>query len=328
MNKKRFGIFSILIVLMTFVLVACGEEGEGTNQSSDIVIGTGGTAGTYYVIAAAMGSAINENSDLNVVVQPTNGSIENINLVNSGEAQLGMSNSDGVYFAENGTEMYEDSGPLNIKGLMSLYMSAGQIATLEGSGIETYADLKGKHVVLGPPSTTIVEMSKAILRAYGIDPETDITPHYLSFDEGLGKLTDGEVDATFFVAGVPTSAMINATSTNDVVLVDIDDHIIEEISNKYSYYEPYVIEAGTYTGTDKDINTFKIMTEIFINGDVADEVAYEFVKTALENLDSYKDAHAVGEEINPEQAARTSAELHPGAAKYYEEIGVLGSGGN
>ncbi|GAB6108170.1 TAXI family TRAP transporter solute-binding subunit [Fusibacter bizertensis] len=316
-------ILSLLLVLMMILATACSGS-DTPVAKTDVVIGTGGTAGTYYVVAAAMASAINNHSEkLNVIAQPTKGSVENLNLTNTGDIQMGFSNSDGVFFAANGTGMYEETGKQDISGLMSLYMSAGQIAAMKDSGIETYADLVGKKVCLGPPSTTIVEMSKAILLAYGIDPEKDITPYYLSFDEGLQKLTDGEIDASFFVAGVPTAAMINATSTGKVTLVNVDEAIINQIAAEKPYYVPYVIPAGTYKGTDKDINTFKIMTEIFVSNKVSEDVAYEFVKQALENIADYKEAHVVCSEITPESAAVTSAPLHPGAAKYFKEIGVI-----
>lgn len=337
-NKILVGLL-VLMLMSTFVLSGCseatneGEEAEEENgeisdansgEKSDVVLSTGGTSGTYYVVAAAMASTINNHSEsINVIAQPSKGSVENLNLANAGEIEMGMSNSDGVYFGANGTHIYEESGSLNISGLMSLYMSAGQMATMKDSGIETYADLEGKKVVLGPPSTTIVEMSKAILRAYGIDPEEDITPLYLSFAEGLQKLTDGEVDASFFVAGIPTSAMINATSTGEVTLVDIDQDIVDKIDSEYPYYQPFIIPAGTYNGIDKDVKTFKIMTEIFVNSDISEDVAYEFVKQALENVDEYKDAHVVIQEIKHETVANTSAELHPGAAKYYKEKGII-----
>lgn len=320
MKKKIVSIVTTLLLSVS-VLTACGSS---TTQKTDIVLGTGGTAGTYYVVAAALASTINKHSEkINVIAQPSKGSVENINLTNTGDIQMGFSNADGVYFAANGENMYKETGKQNISGVMSLYMSAGQIATLNTSGISTYADLKGKKVCLGPPSTTIVEMSKAILLEYGIDPEKDITPYYLSFDEGLQKLTDGEIDATFFVAGVPTSAMMSAASTGRVTLVDIDKEVIDAIAAEKSYYVPYVIPAGTYTGTDKDINTFKIMTEIFVNNDVPEEAVYEFVKLALENLEEYKDAHVVIKEITPEMSWKTSAPLNPGAEKYFKEIGVM-----
>lgn len=111
--------------------------------------------------------------------------------------------------------------------------------------------------------------------------------------------------------------MISATSTGKVTLVDCDKQIIDKIAAEKSYYIPYTIPAGTYKGTDKDINTLKIMTEIFVNKDVPEDVVYEFVKQALENVADYKDAHTVGAEINAETAAKTSAPLHPGAEKEY-----------
>jgi len=318
--KKR--IVSLMIALCLVILTGC--SGNSGNKKTDLVIGTAGTSGTYYVVAAAMAASVNNHSEkINVIAQPSKGSIENINLVNTGDVQLGMSNADGVYFAANGVGMYEETGKLNVSGLMSLYMSAGQMAAMKSSGIENYGDLKGKKVCLGPPSTTIVEMSKSILLEYGIDPEKDITPYYLSFDEGLQKLTDGEIDATFFVAGIPTAAMISATSTGKVTLVDVDEAIINKIAEEKPYYIPYTIPGGTYTGTDHDINSFKIMTEIFVNSDVPEDVVYEFVKQALENIEEYSDSHTVCAEILPETVANTSAELHPGAAKYYKEIGVI-----
>lgn len=345
MKKKFLLIMCLSVLCLTLILfVTLTGRGGSTSDSNssnaalgggttarsnggmktDLIIGTGGTAGTYYVVAAAMAQAVNNHSAmLNIIAQPTKGSVENINLCSTRDIQMGMSNADGVYWATTGTGTYEAIGEQNVSAVMSLYMSAGQMSTLKSSGIETYGDLKGKKVCLGPPSTTIVEMSKSILRAYGIDPEKDITPFYLSFDEGLSKLTDGDIDATFFVAGVPTSAMINACSTGNVTLVKVDDVILNNVAEENPYLTPYIIPAGTYKGIDEDIKTLKIMTEYFVNNDVSEEVVYEFVKTAIENRAEFQNAHTVCTEITPENAAATISRLHPGAEKYYREIGLL-----
>lgn len=312
-------LFTLLALMLTLALAT-----SSAMAITEINMGTGGTAGTYYVVGAAMAAAINAATDkIEVVVQPTKGSIENINLCDAGDIQMGMSNSDGVYWAGTGTGSYADLGEQNIAGLMSLYLSAGQMSTLANSGITNYGDLKGKKVCLGPPSTTIVEMSKAILKEYGIDPEKDITPYYLSFDEGLTKLTDGEIDATFFVGGIPTAALVNASSTGNVVMVEADPAILEKVAAENVYYTPHTIPAGTYKGTDQDIHTLKIYTEIFVNKDVPEDAVYEFVKVALEQVETYRTAHTVAAEINPETACKTSAPLHPGAERYYREIGVI-----
>ena len=330
MRKPMTILFCLALALC---LVAPGVFAQGGGEATadkpakivktDIILGTAGTAGTYYVVGAAMAQAINNNSQLlNVIAQPTKGSIENINLTNTGDIQMGMSNADGVYWATTGTGTYQKAGAQNLSAVMSLYMSAGQMATLKNSSIMTYADLKGKKVCLGPPSTTIVEMSKAILRGYGIDPEKDITPFFLSFDEGLAKLTDGDIDASFFVAGVPTAAMINAASTGNIRFVTASDEVLGKVEAANPYFVRYSIPAGTYKGQDTDVPTLKIMTEVFVNNDVPEAVVYEFVKQALEHTDQYLSAHVVVKEINVKNAASTISKLHPGALKYYKEKGV------
>jgi TRAP transporter TAXI family solute receptor len=301
------------------------EQGGNTGQRQpvSITIGTAGTAGTYYVVAAAMAQTINKFSDfLNVTAQSTKGSVENINLANTGEIELGMSNSDGVYWATTGTGTFQGNQQ-NISMVMSLYLSCGQMATLKKSNINSYSDMRGKKVCLGPPSTTIVEMSKAILRAHGIDPEKDIRPYYLAFDEGLAELIDGTLDATFFVAAAPTAAMVNACSTGTIRMIDVSEDIINQVSGENPYFTPYVIPKGTYGGVDYDVHTLKIMTEIFANNNVAEDVIYEFVKQAVEHNDDYAGSHVAAQEINLATAAASISKYHPGAVKYYREKGVL-----
>ncbi|WP_426350236.1 TAXI family TRAP transporter solute-binding subunit [Alloiococcus sp. CFN-8] len=308
----------------TMTLTGCSASSGESGGKEDLIMGTGGTSGTYYIVGVAMGQTVSDKSEkANIIVQSSLGSMENINLTNINEMQLGFSNADGIYYAYNGTEVYEESGKQDILGVMTLYTSMGQMVTKANSGIKSYGDLKGKKVCLGPPSTTIIEMSKAILKAYGIDPEKDIEPYYLSFEEGITKVTDGELDATFFVAGTPTAALMNAASTVDMALVQADTEVLEEVVKEHPYFSPHIIPAGTYKGIDYDTNTLKIMTTIFTNSQTSEEAIYDFVKAALENIDNYVNSHEVVKEITPESAADMVIPLHPGAEKYYKEIGVL-----
>ena len=316
---KKGVILLLALSLALSNLFAMGESDTG----NDLIMGTAGTSGTYYVVGAAMGAAVNNaNPNINVIVQPTKGSVENLNLANSNDIQLGFSNSDGVYWALTGTGNYEKTGKLNIKQVMYLYTSHCQMATRGNSGIKTYADLKGKKVNLGPSGQTIIECSKAILRAYGIDPENDITPYYLSVEEGFNKLIDGEIDATFWAAAYPTAGMINASSTSDVVLVDIDPEILAQVCEENPFYRPGIVPAGTYKGTDKDTNVIIMDTELFASADAPEEAIYQFVKTALEHKEDYVTAHVSCQEITPENAARVNIDVHPGALRYYEEVGL------
>ena len=346
----------ILTLAMVFTLAACGSSNEpaatpantgtntntntntntGTNTSTDsgtssgkhydITLGTAGTTGTYYVVGAAMANAINAaNSNLTVVAQATNGGVENINLILAGQMEMGFTNADAAYWScyGGGTgyySVYEKAG--NVRGVMRLYESQGHMITLANSPINSYADLKGKKVCLGPPSSTIPAMSIAILEAYGIDPEKDIEASYYFIAEGLEKLADGVIDATFFVASAPTSGLTSAAATTALKFVDADPAILEKVCEKYPYYSITKTKEGAYSNMNI-VNTLKIYTEIVCGAEVPEEAVYNFVKTALESIDTYVDAHVACQEINPETASQASAELHPGALKYYKEIGVI-----
>src|SRR5690625_4952659 len=122
------------------------------------------------------------------------------------------------------------------------------MAVKSGSGIESYADLKGKSVNLGPKGSTITEMSRIILEYYGVDPDEDINGLYLDFAEGGTKLRDNDIDATFYVAGIPTAGLIELSTGTDIELLTLDEDIAEAIVEEYPYYDRLVIPAGTYNG--------------------------------------------------------------------------------
>lgn len=337
---KKIGAI-LLSLALVLSLAACGSTASGSTPSAteggsanapaasanqyDITLGTAGTTGTYYVVGAAMANAVTTaNSNLTVVAQATNGGVENVNLILSGDMEMGFTNADAAYWScyGGGTGFYAAyANAGDVRGVMRLYESQGHMITLAGSDINSYADLVGKKVCLGPPSSTIPAMSIAILEAYGIDVETDIEASYYSIAEGLEKLADGVIDATFFVASAPASGLTSQAATTDLKFVDADPEILAKVCEEYPYYSPCVTKEGAYP-TMNSVNTLKIYTEIICGANVPEEAVYEFVKNSLETIDTYVDAHVACQEINAETASQASAELHPGALKYYQEVGV------
>jgi|SRR5699024_1488645 len=305
-------IFGIIAVM----LIGCGEE-----DSDNVVIGTAGSSGTYYAVGSGMSDIINKNSDINSVSQGTDGATENVRLVNSGEIDIGFGNWDALTFGYEGTEDFDEEQ--NIVELMSLYRSAGQMAVKEDSGIEDYEDLEGKKINLGPKGSTITNMSEIILEYHGIDIEDDIDAYYLAFDEGGTKLQDNDLDGTFYVAGVPTSGLIDLSTSSDIRLLTIEDEVIDEITDEYPYYEKVTIPADTYEGVDYDVDSLQLWTSLMVSPDMSDETAYEVVETLMDNVEEFQEVHSVGEDIKLENAAKSPIPLHPGAEKYYEEQDVL-----
>lgn len=341
MKRKNTGL-AMLVLAAVFMTAACSPTGvnsttgnsgstaaEGASSGGthyDLTLGTAASTGTYYVVGAAIANEVNtKNPDLTVVAQTTNGGVENVNLCMSGEMDLGMTNADAAYWSSHGGgsgfyEIYAEPG--NVKGVMRLYESQGHMITTANSGIETYEDLRGKTVCLGPPSSTIPAMSIAILEAYGINTDSDIKAVYYSIDEGLEKLTDGVIDATFFVASAPASGLTSASATSDLKFVDAGGEILKQVVEKYPYYTAATTKEGAYPNMNS-VNTLKIYTEIIASGDVSEEAVYQFVKGALEGQPDYVDAHVACQEINAETAASAAAKLHPGAARYYRELGLI-----
>lgn len=328
---KGKSILAIASLLLLLLISGCGSNdsaggtGSGSSKGSktSVIIGTGGSSGTYFAVGAGMANLLNKHSEkINAVSQGTNGAIENVRLLHSKSIQIGMGNWDALYFGYEGTGPFKGEKQ-NVVSLMNLYLSAGQMAVKADSGIEKYEDLKGKKVNLGPQGSTITEMSKIILQTKGIDPDKDIKPFYLDFNEGGSKLKDGDLDATFYVAGVPTAGLIDLTSSTDIKLLSLNEETADQIIEKYPYYDKITIPAGTYKGIDYDVNSLQLWTALMVSPDMPEDTVYEIVKTLMENVEEFQAVHSVGKDITLETAAKSPIPLHPGAKKYYEEKGVL-----
>jgi TRAP transporter TAXI family solute receptor len=290
-----------------------------------VTFGTAGTSGAFYVISAAIAREAAKNSPLNIVVQATSGGGENIGMVNGGEMNFGWGNTGTIYNNYHGTSYVKpEDRTENIRSVMALHIAYGQMMTRKDSGIKTFGDLKGKRVCLGTTGPDTYNMSMAVIRQYGIDPEKDLTGYYLTQDEGAQKLGDNDIDATFITAGIPTAVFTNLATDGKYTLVDADPKYLENVSKgDMPYAVPSVIKAGTYPNIDVDINALCSRSEIFCGINVPDEVVYEFCKLVFDNWDAIKTSHSVLADLDPATFSRTAIDLHPGAEKYYREIGLI-----
>lgn len=325
----------ILALACMFTLVSCsggagqtsapGGSGEAAGSvSADLIIGTGATSATYYFVGAAIGNTVDQQSEgLSVLIQSTAGGMENINLVASGDLDIGMCNTDGIYNAYNGINTYESVGAQPIRTLMVLYPSITHLITQGDSDIQSWYDLKGKRVCLGTQGSTFVAVAQEILAMHGINWETDITPFYLTADEMGTAVNDGDIDAGFIYGGAPLVGITNACVGGDIRFVGMDDDIIEKLCEKHPYYSPATLAGNTYPGEHEDTKGFALNTCFIVNESMDEEVAYEFVKTAMENLDLYKDTNASTAAISPEVIWDSPIPLHPGAERYYREMGWM-----
>ena len=316
MKMKK--IITVCAILSIF-LVGCTK-----NTNKDYILATGGTSGTYYPFGGAIANIWNTKvANMNVTAQATGASAENLRLINKGEAEYAIVQNDVMDYAYNGTDLFEKEKLPNIMTIGTLYPEVVQIAASKDSGIKSIADFKGKRISVGDAGSGVEFNAKQILEGYGIT-FNDIKKNNLSFKESAEGLQNGTLDACFVTAGVPNSALQELAFTAGLVLIPVSGEAADKICEKYGYYTKTIIPGGTYKGTDEDTEALAIKATLAVNANLDEATVYDMTKALFSNLNELALAHAKGEEVSVEAAVTgVSVPFHPGAVKYYKEIGLM-----
>ena len=307
----------VLALMMLLSLTACGSK--PTEEGGSLTFSTGSYSGTYFAFGSAMGDKVSNTTDTQVTVVSSNGSQDNIESIKAGKATVAFVQSDVMAYGYNGTRLFAESGAVtNFFTVAAMYMEQVQIVTLDPS-IKSVADLNGKRVSIGATGSGVYYNAIDILGVYGLS-EDDIIPSFYAFSETIRALQDGEIDAGFIVAGVPTNVVSSLTITNDAYLISLDDEHINALINASPYYTKNIIPAKVY-GTAEDVTTVGV-SAVVIASDAATEVdVYNFISAIFNNLDTID--HDKAKEVNLDFAASvTDVPYHPGAARYFSEQGL------
>jgi len=314
MLKKRS--YAVLIMACIAVLVTTSAF------AASISIATGSTAGAYYPIGGAIATAVSKNPNLNATAETGNAAVANTNLVAEGEIEIAFSQADVTAWAFNGEMMFEGRALANIRTIAALYPETVQIVVSKESGITTMADMRGKRVGLGAPGSGTEGDARSIFNTLGIRyDEMDV--QFLDFAGVSDRFKNNQIDAGFVVAGLPTPALMDLTTTRDVNLLSFDDETMGKLVEANPFFVPNVVPAGTYRGIDVDVVTPSVMALLITFDEMPEEVIYNFTKGMFENLDDIQVSYAIARNITLENATNgLTAPLHPGAARYYREAGI------
>ena len=326
----------VLSVVMVLSLVACGEtkteepatdaapeQTETTPAAAvDAVLATGGTSGTYYAVGGVLQTVLGSKlSLLNLTVESTGASKANVNMMTDGEAQLAILQSDVLNYAHEGTFTFKDTGAeTSALWVMGIYNETVQI--LAKPGINTVSDLAGKTVVVGDVGSGTEVNAWQVLGAVGLT-DKDITAQNGSFQEGVDALKDGKVDAVFTVAGAPTTSIVDYAATNELNLVSLSDEELAKITTEYPFLVQDNLAAGTYSGYDKEVVCVAVQAALVADETLSEDAVYELTKAIFENQDELTKGHAKWGLLSTDTCLDNTAPMHPGAEKYYKEIGVL-----
>lgn len=320
--KKQSLIGMVLLLCVMSIVSACSSNAENSNN---LTFATGTTTGVYYPLGALLATHWTNETESSVSSQGSNGSVENLNLMKQGEVDLAFSTVNIIWEAYNGENSFKKEAYKDIRILANLYPNVSHIIASEGSGIQEISDIAGKSFVPGAAGSATEIESKLILASHGVDIE-GVNENYVGFTEAVDLMRNKQVDAVNIYTGVPASAATELISTVDSNVISFSEEGIANMTTEdYPWNFAYTIKAGTYDGQEEDIKTVGQYSSIAIDANVDEDVVYEMTKSLWESLDKLAEGHAVAKQFKPEDAVKGTAgvPLHPGAERYYKEIGVL-----
>ena len=308
------------LLALTLVLALCAPAfAAGTKLN----YATGGTSGTYYGFSGVIANVLNEKlkDTLNLKVESTGASKANIQMLQSGDADIAIVQNDVRYYAYTGTDLFAGGAPItDFSAVASCYPEYVQI--LAKKDITSIADLAGKRVSVGDAGSGTEFNAKQILGAYGLSFD-DIKVSNQSFADSADSLKNGTIDAAFVVAGYPTTAVTELATNFDFNLLPIDDEHAAKLQADYGFYYYGVIPGGTYSPVADDVPAVAVMATIVASNKVSEDVIYAFVKGLFDYKDDITAGHVKGNELDLNTAVSgVSIPWHAGAAKFYTEQGL------
>lgn len=305
-------------------------------------IGTGGAGGTYFPIGGIIANAISNPPGsrecskggncgvpgLVAMAQSTNASAHNVNAVQAGQMEAGLSGAATLHYAYNGIEKFKGNAKPDLRIIANLFPEDLHLVLPKGGKLNGLKDLKGKRVGIAQAGSGTQIAVELILADHGIN-RSNIDEAELNNSQSAERISDGQLDAYFYAAGTPVAAMIQLDNTKGMELYSFTGAEVKQANKSVPYYIPSKIPAGTYAGINYDVNTVAVSGILVTNANQDEELIYEITKalwsnTARKLLDN---GHAKGKVITLESAldgvAGIGVPLHPGAARFYKEKGMM-----
>jgi len=313
-------------------LLAAGLFAAGSAAAADqqfITIGTGGVTGVYYPTGGAICRLVNmgrKEHGIRCSVESTGGSVYNINTIRAGELDFGIAQSDWQYHAYNGTSKFEEAGPFeDLRAVFSVHAEPFTVVARADADVHDFDQLKGKRVNIGNPGSGQRGTMEVLLEEMGWSTDDFSLATELKAAEQSQALCDNNIDAFVYTVGHPNGSIKEATTSCDANLVNVDNEATAKLVSENPYYSMATIPGGMYRGTDEDTTTFGVRATLVTSASVPDEVVYQLVKAVFENFEDFKKLHPAFESLKKEEmvSASLSAPLHPGAEKYYREVGLI-----
>jgi TRAP transporter TAXI family solute receptor len=318
----RSGGTRTLALFAAAALAVTGGAAGCAKQGTRLSIATGGTTGVYYVYGGGFAKLISANiENTEATASATSASNENISLVAKGQADIAFSQSDSATDAVTGRESFKTRQP--IQALARIYDNYTHVVVTEDSGAEKVADLKGKRVSVGPPNSGTQLIALRLLRAAGLNPDTDIRKQPLSINESVQGMKDRTIDAFIWVGGIPTAGVTDLASTRkDVRILDTSD-LLPALNQRYpNTYTELSIAPAVYSLRGESVKTVGVPNLLLVSNKMEQDLAYQITRLLFQKKPDLVRVHPEARNLDPSLGQKVApVTLHPGAQRYFRESG-------
>ena len=290
------------------------------NWPKSLNLVTASPGGVYYVYGEELAKILTEKLGITVNPMPTQGTVHNVQLLDSGGAQVGMTTMGVALEGWNGTgDWTKGKRHRNMRALFPMYDTPFQAVALRRSGITDLAQLDKKRIGIGPRAGTSGAYIPAILKLLGISAQLN----FGSIEDSVADLIAGHDDAFLRLGGAPVPAIQEAEAKGPLTFIGPSPQQMEAIRKAMPEFSPSTIAAGTYRSLDKDYFTIGMFNFAIGRPDLPDDLIYQLVKAAFENQPRLLKVHpAASETLLQNVDKNTFLPFQPGAVRYYREIGI------
>jgi TRAP transporter TAXI family solute receptor len=303
-------------------------------------IASAAAGGTYFPMAGILANAISNPPGsrpcdkggscgvpgLVAIAMSSNGSVANVNSIQSGAVDSGFSQSDVAYWAYTGTGVFEGKPPLKkLRMIANLFPEHIHVVVHKNSPFQKVTDLKGKRISIGLQASGAKVGALLILEAHGMKENVDYKAEYLNSQQSIDRIRDNQLEAMITVTGYPNAAISELATSVGGRIIPIGKAERDAVKKKAPFYADGIIPKGTYKGIDDDVQTLTVGAQWLVSADANEKLVYD-VTAALWNANSRKlldNGHAKGKVVQLKTALdAVGIPMHPGAAKFYKEKGM------
>ncbi len=306
-------------ILIAFLSLGGTVRAQDAGWPRSIVLATASPGGVYLVYGQALARILSRVLKIEVTPEATQGAVQNVILLEKREAMLAFVSMGPALQGWNGSDWAKGTRYRSMRAIFPMYDTTFQFVALKRLGLKSLSDFAGLRIGGGPRGGTSGDYIEKLFKVLAIEP---IIRHG-SWENLVSQMSDGELDGAASAIGAPFPVLAKLDTLQLIEFIEPTSEQIAAVKKQITEITPSVIHAGTYRSMTKDYQTMGLYNFAVAHKDLPDDLVYQIVKTVFENQEELVKAHPVAKETVPANIDRnTFLPLHPGAIRYYREMGI------